>query len=699
MKRFPFERILCAVLSTSLLVSGVIASLAALSGCAEKSGRLPDGPVDAGIYVPKIDGIGDADGFMRGADVSSLMAELNSGVRFTDWEGNSLGNTVDEQGRGFMKLLREAGFNYIRLRVWNDPTDASGHGYGGGSNDISTAVRMGEWASGAGLKVMIDFHYSDFWADPSKQQAPKSWADKTAAEKEQLIYDFTKDCLRDLSGVDVGIVQIGNETTSGFCGERDRGTMCRLFNAGSRAVRESSKDILVALHFTEPQKEGFYDEIAEYLAQYKVDYDVFASSYYPYWHGTIENLTAQLKGVADKYGKKIMVAETSWAYTADDGDGHNNTIGAGFEADLPFSYSVQGQASELAAVTKAVKDTGGAGIGVFWWEPAWIPVEYAYGEDGTLKKATVAMNKGKWQQYGSGWAASYAGEYDPDDAGEWYGGSAVDNQALFDFWGRPLESLKSFLYMQTGTTAPLAIESASLEDITLFLGDDGAEDALEKQLLKDVDVVLNTGETASLPVSWDNAGSVDVGTAGEYPLTGKVDDRDSGLEFPVSMTVRVMRENLLKNPGFEQGGRYYELTGWSGNGITDKEPSNVHDGDWCLHFYSPKPIEGMEVSQTVTLEPGDYRFTLYAQGGSVGPDADTHIFARFGETELTERFDLTAWREWKTPVIEFTVAEPCEVTLGAAINAGAGAWGSFDDWELASVRDGEETGASDQPDQ
>lgn len=139
----------------------------------------PD-PVEAEITVPYVAG-SDGD-FIRGVDVSSLLSLLNSGVVFRDADGNPLGDSVEAQGRAFMARLADAGVNWVRLRVWNDPFTAEGQGYGGGNNDLKAAEQMGWWATEAGLQVLIDFHYSDFWADPGKQQAPKAWKDLTVDE-------------------------------------------------------------------------------------------------------------------------------------------------------------------------------------------------------------------------------------------------------------------------------------------------------------------------------------------------------------------------------------------------------------------------------------------------------------------------------------------------------------------------------------
>lgn len=387
--------------------------------------------------------------FIRGVDVSSLLSLLRSGVRYYDFDGNVLGGedgSVDRQGEAFFRFLAENGVNWTRIRVWNDPFDAGGHGYGGGSCDLNAAVRMGRWAAKAGLRTLVDFHCSDFWADPGKQTPPKAWKGKTVDEKAVLLRSYVAESLRTLlaAGVDVGMVQIGNETTSGFCGESDWDNMAKLFSAGSAAVREVSKEtgreIPVVLHFTNPEREGSYAYYAQELDRRGVDYDVFASSYYPFWHGSPENLTAVLKQVADTYGKQVLIAETSWGYTSADGDGFPNTSSGDENALHPFT--VQGQTDTLSDVARAVTAVGEKGLGLFYWEPAWIPVGDVSGLSGEAREARIAENRRLWEEYGSGWTASFAAGYDANVDGT--GGSAVDNQALFDFSGHPLDSLRRF---------------------------------------------------------------------------------------------------------------------------------------------------------------------------------------------------------------------------------------------------------------
>jgi arabinogalactan endo-1,4-beta-galactosidase len=224
--------------------------------------------------------------------------------------------------------------------------------------------------------------------------------------------------------------------------------MPALFKAGAGAVREFDKDCRVALHFTNPEKTATMKWLADYLAENKVDYDVFATSYYPYYHGSLENLTEVLAYAAEKYNKLTMVAETSYPNTLADTDGFANTVAKGSNdsaADMKWSFTPQGQADEVRAVMDAVNRVpNGMGLGVFYWEGAWITVGDTTNLGGKAFDEKLNANRKLWEQFGSGWASSYAAEYDSEDAGKWYGGSSVDNQAFFAPDGSALPSLSVF---------------------------------------------------------------------------------------------------------------------------------------------------------------------------------------------------------------------------------------------------------------
>ena len=389
----------------------------------------PEGEeVEMETWKTAIDGL--ADDFIFGMDVSSLLVEEKSGVKYYDFDGNE---------QDALKTFADAGINYIRLRVWNDPYDENGNGYGGGNNDLPTAIELGKRATGYGMRVLIDFHYSDFWADPQKQILPKAWVGMSLSEKSSALYDYTKDSLTQLldSGVDVGMVQIGNEINYGLSGESNIDNIIELLKSGSIAVREVSskrgKDIGIVVHYTDiGKKEGVFSLI-EKLVNSGLDFDMMGLSYYPYWHGDLNNMSSVIGEIGEKFGKKVFIAETSYCYTTDDGDGFANRVS---KSDLVKDYPAtpEGQASFMHDLYQTVNNAGG--IGVFYWEGAWIPVGPASADNSPI-----------WEKYGSGWASSYASDYDKD-AAEYYGGCSWDNQTFFDFNGHPLESMKVFKYMR-----------------------------------------------------------------------------------------------------------------------------------------------------------------------------------------------------------------------------------------------------------
>ena len=415
-------------------LSALLAAMLFLTACAapgQSSNTAPSQtqPAEKAMYLPE--------DFILGMDASCVPSLENSGVKYYDHNGTE---------KDVYQILSENGINYIRVRIWNDPYDANGNGYGGGNCDLSNAITIGQRATKYGLKLLVNFHYSDFWADPGKQAVPKAWKDLDIDAKSEALYTYTKDCLEQLvaAGVDIGMVQVGNETNGALCGENSSApdgwkNITQLMKAGSRAVREVCPNALVAIHFTNPERVGSYESYGKQLQEHQVDYDVFASSYYPYWHGTLSNLTTELNKITDQYGKKVMVAETSYAYSTADTDYHGNTVGSGNSTGHP--YTVQGQADQIRDVIQAVADMH-SGIGVFYWEGTWISV------GGSSYQENAAL----WEKYGSGWASSFASEYDPKDAGQWYGGCAVDNQALFDKDGKALESLKIFALVRSGNT-------------------------------------------------------------------------------------------------------------------------------------------------------------------------------------------------------------------------------------------------------
>ncbi len=365
-------------------------------------------------------------GWIRGMDVSSIISLETSGVVYYNTSG---------EPQDIFAILADAGVNYIRVRVWNDPYDAQGNGYGGGNCDVQKAAAIGRRAAQNGMRLLVDFHYSDFWADPERQLVPKAWAALDFEQKKDAIYEYTVASLNEIwaAGADIGMVQIGNEINSGMAGESDPKRVAQLLQCAASAVRKTSAekgaDVKVAVHYTGVENYDGMMYYAESLSAYETDYDVFGVSYYPYWHGSLENLTNVLSDIGKKFGKSTVILETAYPYTLADGDGFANVVGSVETATYPVS--VQGQYDCIHDIMRAA-NKGGA-LGLFCWEGAWIPV----GSD-------ADANRTLWEAYGSGWASSFSVEYDPDHSGSYYGGCAWENQTFFDFSGHPLDSLRVF---------------------------------------------------------------------------------------------------------------------------------------------------------------------------------------------------------------------------------------------------------------
>ncbi len=649
----------------SILCSCMISLCAFQTGFSESENITINskGAVSSSINVEKVDGI--SEDTIKGVDISSIISLENSGVKFYNF---------DNKEQDIFTTLSQSGVNYVRIRIWNNPYDKNGNGYGGGNNDLEKAIEIGKRATKNNMKVLIDFHYSDFWADPAKQETPKAWKNYNILQKETAVYNYTKESLQRLisEGIDIGMVQIGNETNNKFVGESEWSNMSKLFNAGSRAVRELDSTILVALHFTNPEKKGHYENVSKQLNKYDVDYDVFSSSYYPFWHGTLDNLTNELKKVANNYGKKVMVAETSYVYTTEDGDGHGNTS-PGNNQDLNYPISVQGQATSVRNVFQAVCNVGDAGMGVFYWEPAWLPVG---------PSESIENNKIIWEKYGSGWASSFAGEYDAEDAGKWYGGSAVDNQALFDFSGKPLESLNIFKYITTGATAPKSIEEVENVKILVNLYE-------EIQLPKKVTVKYNDYSEKQVDVNWSNEEleSIKDKGIGNYEINGvTVSDEAELNNLSVKAFITLKGKNFVVNPSFEND----DTSSWkvnyigSNTGYVNIKNEDPKTGEKAMHFYS-KDNMNFEVYQNILgLEEGTYQLTANIQGGDAN-SSQMRLVAETSDGKYVEEFMVNGWNSWQNPIIKNIPVKNGFIKISIQILSSGGTWGTIDDFELIKV--------------
>lgn len=628
---------------------------------------LPDGPEESGVFVQPIADI--SDDFIRGMDASAVLAVENSGAKYYGFDG-------EEQD--VFKTLAEAGVNYIRLRVWNDPYDENGNGYGGGNNDVATAIELGKRATQYGMKVCIDFHYSDFWADPAKQYVPKAWKGMNLEQKSDALYDFTVTSLTDIlnAGVDVCMVQVGNEINKGMSGETFMSSVAELLKAGSSAVREVSKaagkDIQVAVHYTDIDKQGEVAKITADLDKYGVDYDIFAMSYYSFWHGSMENMQEMAEYVQDTYGKKVVIAETSYCYTTEDGDGSGNSVSG--DGDLVDGYdaTVQGQADMLRDICAAADEADI--MGVFYWEGTWIPVGPADADNSSI-----------WEKYGSGWASSYSGSYDPKDAGKYYGGCSWDNQAMFDFTGHPLDSLKVFRELKYGATAPLAVEKVPDVEVSCNVG-------AELALPETAQVVYND-KTANreVPVVWDaeQTAAIDTNIGGSYKVEGILQDEELDEEYrTVVANVEVKLINYVVNSGFEDSDTSMWKVTYNGKENPTDYQVNAKDartGEIAFHFWSASEMD-FSIEQEVTgLEPGTYQLSAFSQGGDMLSSSVLELYAIADGQEYTQQFELTGYADWKEPTVADIKLTGDTIVVGVRMKCNGGSWGTVDDFTLNRV--------------
>lgn len=358
--------------------------------------------------------------FIKGMDVSTLLEEEACGAKYYDH-----GTQMD-----LFDILQKYGVNSIRLRLWNDPYDEQGNPYGAGTNDLEKTIILARRAMDHGMGWLLDFHYSDFWADPGKQVVPKAWRGLDEAGLEQAVYDYTVEVMEKLKqeGVSPSMVQVGNELTNGLLwptGKKpEYDNIARYINAGIRGVRKVDSEVPIMIHLDNGGLNEMYVDWFEHFMERGEPFDVIGLSYYPFWHGAQGELEANMRDMAKRYGKRLVVAEVSMGFTMEDyrdreGLPKDELKGMATKPELvenlEYPMSAQGQADFMQDVMNRIKSVPG-GEGFYYWEPAWIPLP------------------------GCGWANEaalrYTGEQGP-------GGNEWANQALFDYDGNALPALET----------------------------------------------------------------------------------------------------------------------------------------------------------------------------------------------------------------------------------------------------------------
>jgi arabinogalactan endo-1,4-beta-galactosidase len=333
---------------------------------------------------------------MLGADVSSLQRSEDLGAKYYDQNG-AQGDPV--------QILQSHGVNTIRLRVWVDPAS--------GVNSKAQVIQFASRVKARGMKLLIDLHYSDTWADPAHQAQPAAWAGHSLSQLETDVYDHTFDVCRALvaAGVTPDIVQVGNEINGGMLwptGSTDHwDNLAALLKQGYNAVKTCSSSTQVMLHIANAGDGAGAREWFDSAASRGVRWDITGLSYYSYWHGPMSAMTNTVRELKSRYGKPVVIVETAYAFMLANADAEENIIKEAGQLTPGYEASPGGQAANLRDVVNAAR-AGGA-MGVFYWEPTWTAVT------------------------GNGWDPT-----NPDSGDQW------ENQALFDFNGKALPAMNEF---------------------------------------------------------------------------------------------------------------------------------------------------------------------------------------------------------------------------------------------------------------
>jgi arabinogalactan endo-1,4-beta-galactosidase len=313
------------------------------------------------------------------------------------------GQTVDQ-----FKFFKSAGANVARIRIWNDPDWTKYSNLA----DVKRSIRR---AKQAGMQVLLDFHYSDDWADGDKQIAPKAWAKLSTPDQAKALYAFTHDTLTELNreGLAPELVQVGNETNGEIVSSLakakepinwDRNAL--LFNAGIKAVRDVSRETgtkpRLMLHIAQPENAEPWFAAATKAGV--TDYDIIGLSYYSKWSKrSMAQLGQTINRLRNTYAADVLVVETAYPFTTQNADSSPNLLG---EDSLIAGYPATpaGQKKYLVDLTQLVLNNGGTGV--FYWEPAWVSTKTCgtrWGKGSNWENAAVFDYKGNALDSAEGW--------------------------------------------------------------------------------------------------------------------------------------------------------------------------------------------------------------------------------------------------------------------------------------------------------
>ena len=539
--------------------------------------------------------------FIKGADVS-IMPELErNGTKFYD-------NGIEQDG---LTILKNHGVNWIRVRIWNNPYVVGPEGVGGGNTDEAKAIEMAKRAKALGMKVLVDFHYSDFWVDPGQQKKPDAWKNDSGDKLVDDVYAYTAKVMQDFNaqGVTPDMVQVGNELNNGMLWPEAQLTednpngykfLAKLLNAGLQAVHDNDKDnkVKTMIHLAGVDVNLYHTFFDNLIVKNKVnDFDIIGMSFYPFWHGTMDDLKNTMNDVSAKYNKDVIAVETAFGYTLEDADFEKNNFGTNEEKVSGYKATVQGQARGLRDVMATVGSVNdNRGLGIFYWAPDWVINE-----------------KVGWKSNG--------------------GGNGWDNLTLFDTKGNALESMDTFnlvsdpnnQYIEPQVTT---INTVDVKDVSLYSNVD---------LPQTVGVVYSNDAVKNMSVKWDVAKPI-FAKPGNYTISGTVE----GLAQKAIANIEVKNKmNLVLNGNFENE----TLNGWDIVGDSSAINLAWNQGDvrdkCAMHYWNNKPINVIIKQKLKGLSDRKYTLSCWTQGNGLA--SKYQVFVKQNGVEMSADIKDGGW--------------------------------------------------------
>ena len=442
-------------------------------------------------------------------------------------------------------------------------------------------------------------------------------------------------------GVFPDMVQIGNEINTGLVAPQGNGITSAgaiaLLKQGIQAVRDAevqaNTSAEIMLHLTEPQKTDFIASVYAAFDNQQLDYDIIGLSYYPYWHGTLDQLQTVMDRLANERNKPVVIVETAYAFTTDAGpDGGSNIFGNADAEITGYQPSVLGQASFVRDLIERIADVpNDLGAGVFYWEPTWLGVS------------------------GAGWISGQTNGW--------------ENQAMFDYSGKVLDSLDVFwLVSETADMQPMAIDSVE----TVLLELDAGQTTIT--LPSEIRVVYNTAQFADMQVTWGDTSSIDASASADYQIEAFLAD-GSSITVPVSVLVK--KQNVLLDSSFESGSySQWILAGDSIFTISD-DANAALTGQYTLNYWLDQDFKTTLTQNLTGLDNGKDLLSAAIMGESKGATA-SKIMVTSGTNTAEVALTTSGWLNWATFTTEVQVVNG-QADIVLSLDEIAQSWGYIDD--------------------